>query len=192
MRPLLPLAALAVLLAVGPAASAQVQAQSSLAITGLSATSTNETVAVLPFQVEFSLSRFPCAGEGAEIHVALTAAASPEGNATATVQPDTLTFTVPPTQGVSGYSQTQSALVTLRPATAGAGNYTAKVHAELDGVSGCTMATAEGSGTDAEAPVAFLAPRGAAVSPEGPAAPAPGLALLALALVAAAVARRLA
>jgi opacity protein-like surface antigen len=188
MRSLLALAALALLLA--PAASAQLQADSQLTIEGLSASSTNETVAALPFQVRFDLSNFPCLGEGAEIRVALTAAATPEGNATATVQPEALTFVVPPTQGVAGYSNTQAALLTLRPATPGAGNYTAKVHAEFDGVSGCTMATAEGLGTDAEAPVAFLAPRGAAVATEGPAMPGPGLALLALGLAAAALARR--
>jgi hypothetical protein len=185
-RPLL--AALLAVLAVAPAACAQ-QADASLAITGLSAASTNETVALLPFQVEMTLARFPCIGQGAEFRVALTATAS-DGNATATVQPDALTFTVPPTQGIAGYSATQSALVTLRPAWPGAGNHTAKVHAQFDGVSGCAMASAEGLGTDAEAPVAFLAPRGSAAPAEGPAMPGPGLALLGLALAAAALARR--
>lgn len=190
MRSLLALPLLVLALLAASPATAQ-QAEAELAITGFAATTTNETVAVLPFQVELSLSQFPCLGEGAEIRVALTASATPDGNATATVQPQTLTFVVPPTQGIAGYSHAQSAQVTVRPAQPGAGNFTAQVHAELDGVSGCATATAEGMGTDAAAPVAFLAPRGGATeAPPSQAMPAPGLALGALALLAAAVALR--
>ena len=189
MRSLPVLAAFAAVALLAPAANAQ-QADASLAITGLGPLATNETLALMPFQVEMELAQFPCVGQGAQITVALTAAVAPEANATATVQPEAMTFTVPPTQGVTGYSHAQAGLLTVRPAQPGAGNFTARVHAEFAGVTGCTGATAEGLGTDAEAPVTFLAPRAGAASEPGPEMPGPGLALVALAVAAAAVALR--
>jgi hypothetical protein len=155
-------------------ATAQVNANATLTIDGLADASTNETVAVLPFTVTFAIDNR--VGQGATISVAL--AASGDANATATVEPAAMTFIIPVTSGITGYSHTQSGTVTVRPAVPGAANHTAALEATVTGITGCAAASADGPQASANATVAFLAPRGGITEPVQE-MPAPGLALLA-------------
>jgi hypothetical protein len=157
-------------------ATAQVNANATLTIDGLADASTNETVAVLPFTVTFAIDNLVCVGQGATISVAL--AASGDANATATVEPAAMTFIIPVTSGITGYSHTQSGTVTVRPAVPGAANHTAALEATVTGITGCAAASADGPQASANATVAFLAPRGGITEPVQE-MPAPGLALLA-------------
>jgi hypothetical protein len=154
-------------------ATAQVNANATLTIDGLADASTNETVAVLPFTVTFAIDNLVCVGQGATISVAL--AASGDANANATVA---MTFIIPVTSGITGYSHTQSGTVTVRPAVPGAANHTAALEATVTGITGCAAASADGPQASANATVAFLAPRGGITEPVQE-MPAPGLALLA-------------
>ncbi len=184
------------LLALAPAANAQdVDATSSLAIEGLpSATfQTNETIAVFDFMVAFSISNFVCLGEGATITVALTAGATGDGSAnyTAEVAPATMAFTVPPTTGVTGFSQRQGGVLTLRPdeVTALGSNITANLMATVTGITGCQMATVDGPSDEAQVAIQFL-PARSQESDVGQELPGPAFPLVLVALVALAVARR--
>jgi hypothetical protein len=188
VRARLPLAVALVALALAPSGLAQVQANASMAIEGLSGASTNGTSAALPFSVRLDLSQFPCVGQGASMTVELAAEAT--GNATATVQPSSMTFVVPLNSGLTGYSHSQGGTVLVaRPDGAAATNSTVTVTALMTEISGCATASTSGFDAEGTAAVAFLPLAGAASEP-GPAMPAPGLGFAALALGAVAVALR--
>lgn len=188
MRVRLALPAALLALALVPSGLAQVQGDATMTIEGLSAASSNGTSAALPFTLRLDISQFPCLGQGASMTVELAAEAT--GNATATVQPSSMTFVAPVNSGLTGYSHSQGGTVLVeRPAGTGASNATVTVTALMTEVSGCATASVSNFDAEGTAAVAFQPLAGAASEP-GPAMPAPGLALAALALVAAAAALR--
>lgn len=102
-----------------PAASQAPSPGGSLAINGLpdsrSPPTSNQTQAVLPFTVQVNLNQGTCVGGSGQFKVDLTATLA-GSNASAEVQPSSLTFQVPQSETLAGaYSSTGGAVLVLRP-----------------------------------------------------------------------------
>lgn len=148
---------------------------------------TNESLAVIPFKVDLSITNMVCTGGGAVVTVAL-AATSLAGEAGPQfmfeVTPATMSFNVPTTNG-NDYEQTQGASLTVRPVDAIAETtfVSGTLTATITDATGCVAQNPPTAANEVNVDLAFGPTRGADVNP-GRELPGPALPLLALAIVA--------
>ncbi len=196
VRPLsrLLLSAVALVLVVPIAHAQGVNPSTTLVLSGLpaSALKSNDTTAVIPVHVQLTLSNLVCpTASDSTFTVALAAKVPAMASATVEVKPATLTFTVPAgAASIMGFSQTLDANVYVHHAgdiTAPAnvtGGLTANLPAGAGGCQGADTTTTPGAAASGNYTVAFAAPPGVVASGRSNSEPAPGLAVLAVALVA--------
>lgn len=186
-------ALLAALLAV-PATSAQLEGTSTLTLSNLpvGTFATNESLAYVPFTVDFQVSNMLCLGTGADVTVELVAetATADGANFTTSVEPAILHFTVPAGQATT-FSTGQGAALSVRPddAVATTTNVTTTITATITQITGCAAVTGGGESDSADVALSFERVRGSAPD-SGQELPGPALPLVLLALVALAVALR--
>jgi len=148
---------------------------------------TNDTIAVIPFTVGFSVSQFTCLGGSAQFTVALEATATASGNSTngsapgALVQPSQLTFDVSPADAATGTTGSEAAVATVTPSSAGQSqNATLTVTATVTGVSGCTGGSTGAASATGSTAIQFERPAFADQGTEDEGQKMPGLGLVAL------------